>query len=80
MDERNILIITNKGDQTKNIADYEVVEAGVKIHFKNQPKQYLYPFSKISIKTNPTHQVIDNMAILVKGGPLRNVQEVIDFG
>lgn len=80
MDERNILIITNKGDQTKDIVGYSRSENYLYISFKGREEPYRYSAKNVVIKTNPTPLKLTNQTILYSGIPLRSVQEVLDFG
>ncbi|MFC5702800.1 AAA domain-containing protein [Cohnella faecalis] len=79
MDERTVLIVTDKGDQTKDIAKYTVLENGVEIQFKSRLEPYTYSTSKVSIKRNPIPIDIRDHRVLYRGMPLRNVQEMVDF-
>ncbi|MFC4305400.1 AAA domain-containing protein [Cohnella boryungensis] len=80
MDERHVLIVTDKGDVTKNIIDYTTVENKVLIRFNNKDECYNFPASKVNIMTNPVSLAIDRQTVFYKGLPLRNVQEALDFG
>ncbi|TPG71139.1 DUF2726 domain-containing protein [Brevibacillus laterosporus] len=79
MDERSILILTDKGDQTTDIADYNFIENQVHIQFKNNTKIYKYSLKKVTIKQNPKVLDISNQNVCYQNMPLRKVQEILDF-
>lgn len=80
MNERSILIVIDKGDVTKDIASYEILDNKVKIIFKNSSKPYSYSPWKVMIKHNPIFVMFDNKMVLYEGMPLLNIQEILDFG
>lgn len=79
MDESKILIITARGDQTKEIADIIIDEHIVHILFYKKEKYYKYNTNKVVIKQNPAPLNINHQAVLYDGMPLRNVKQVLVF-
>ncbi|WGV61522.1 AAA domain-containing protein [Brevibacillus brevis] len=77
MDERKVLIITSKGDQTGEIVKYSFHEGKVCIWFKGREEPYKY--NNVVIKMNPKLVDIENKTVLYAGIPLRNIKEVLDF-
>lgn len=79
MDERSILIVTDKGDQTTEIANYSVCKDKICIQYTNNAKVYRYPQSKVTIKQNPISLDIKDRMVYYDIIPLRNVREILDF-
>ncbi|MFI8714683.1 hypothetical protein [Brevibacillus brevis] len=75
MDERKVLIITSKGDQTGEIVKYSFHEGKVCIWFKGREEPYKY--NNVVIKMNPKLVDIENKTVLYAGIPLRNIKEVL---
>ncbi|MCR8843540.1 AAA domain-containing protein [Paenibacillus sp. SC116] len=79
MNERAVLIITNKGDQTREIDSYSINGNSVEIKFENSTKSYYYSSSKVTIKKEPFELDIHNKYIFYGEIPIRNVHEIFDF-
>lgn len=80
MDESKFLIITARGDQTREIASIRNSGHKVEICFYHNMKCYEYRADKVVIKQNPTPLNINNQTVMYEGMPLRNVQKVLVFG
>lgn len=79
MDEHKILIVTDKGDQTKDIAEWAANGEKVKITFKNSGKVYNYFTENIIVRENPIHMQTNDQVVLDEGFPLFNVEKVLVF-
>ncbi|NEU59695.1 AAA domain-containing protein [Paenibacillus sp. ALJ109b] len=79
MNEREILIILDQNDQTRNIAEFSTEENSVKIRFNKGSKTYSYSLNKIIVKERPIHRIVQNQIVLKDGLPIHNVQEVVVF-
>lgn len=80
MDERSVLILTNKGDETADVSRYYFEEKKVCIEYKKKTDRvYRYSPRNITIKRNPKAIDISDKTVFSGDMPFRKIRELLDF-